>query len=272
MIGEKPGMWPWHPTEVPDVAVRDALTGLRLFMPMWEGVGPAVYDYASQTAVPLINSLGWAATPQGPALNYEPLGSDTPGLTIERDVLGGLGSFTALAVADVNNQLLFNQSLLGRWASGSLALLWRRDSGLKASIQLGTSAGNGGMVSATQIPGVGEFVSVVRWDGATINHFLDGVKDAVSDAHGGTINAVSKYHIGSEDVAGTSQRNWEGLVHLCMAVDWAWPDDLVQYISRRPFALMAQPSRVRYFLPVAAPSGGGSIAAIAAYYHRQRAA
>jgi hypothetical protein len=233
--------WDWSPDRVREDLVP-YMQGVRSFIPAWDSQPtlnedePVYYDPALRKMATVRGGTGvitvppTASTPYGLAHDMNivspPTGIDTESLGVS-----GFSKFTVMMGVDLNGVTPSNSGIWGQYVSGG-RFLWRVGSSRNVRIIIEMSGGSAAInPSAFALPTSGLALVAIRYDGTTVNQFLDGVKDTNTATTSGTVNAAtSNYHIGA-DSNGSSHSALRGFFHGGFVWDRALTDDDVRFVN-----------------------------------------
>jgi hypothetical protein len=287
--GMQPSPWVWHPHGIAD-DMKKFTPGLIAVAPFWGGTNEISFsgvtgnDFIQRTQLTLVSSNQEAMPVAGATgLGQRPLVNTSPGwgLRYNTDLLGGLGAFTAIACVEWDGGI-DDQSIFGNWVSGGTRLLWRVETASTRRMRalLVTSGGtlDTGVPSASAINAAGSSTVVaLRYDGANLNLFIDGVKSADDGTGSGTVTTLTpsgdNNYSWSANGASASQGEWRGIHYGGNIWNRALSDADISVFSQNFFRFWepAEP-RAPLFGDLGAAPSGPTIPIFAHHYNQMRLA
>lgn len=250
--------WPWTADGIP-LDLRPYTPGLIMCVPMWSantrGIAagssglPIDYDFANRTPATSASSVDIFETSDETGFGYDFGAGRAAGLSLNRDVLGGLTEFTVMVAADRRGRSGSSgrYGIFGRWSSGQLSFLWRvqGSAGALANVlcQVSLTSGVIATTSETVIPGTGLVVYAARYRDGVINQFFNGDKDpnSDSDVSGTPVDTISVSHSFSSDGSNeASQPTFNATQYGGMAWNRGLDDDAIKYLSLNFFRFFEQ--------------------------------
>ena len=275
--------WDWSPDGLAD-DMKSHARGLISFIPAWnagEGAGvddsltPVIYfDPITRQSGNLVSATG-NNTVNGVVSKNLGLALDMQGTGVARgidsgsDVLANLSEMTVISYVNTTTTTT-SQSIWGNYVSGGF--LWRTDSTGRMRVILTTGGVNRNVYSSNNVISINTDVcAAVRYDGANLTHFYNGVKD-LEVAATGTISTGGwgNQHLGDQ---GTSLQPWDGHIYGVLVWNRALDDAEMRFVNDNFFRFWepAEP-RAPLFGDLGAAPSGPTIPIFAHHYNQMRLA